>query len=79
MELLAPTNPACPGAYPGRQPADLTAVFFPMPDVNASFDALITQVTHQFAHGFTFSALYTFSHTIDTASNEIGFQKRTPS
>jgi len=35
-------------------------------------------VTHQFARGFTFSALYTYSHTIDAASNEIGFQQTDP-
>jgi hypothetical protein len=53
-------------------------VFVPLPDGNASFDALIAQVTHRFARGFTISTLYTFSHSIDTASYEIGFQQTDP-
>jgi hypothetical protein len=72
-----PTNPACPAPVLTGNPR-FHRVFFPLPDVNASFDALITQVTHQFARGFTASALYTFSHAIDTSSNEIGFQQTDP-
>lgn len=71
------TNPLCPAPIPVGNPR-FNRIFYPLPDVNASFDALITQVTHQFAHGFTISALYTFSHTIDTTSNEIGFQQTDP-
>jgi hypothetical protein len=73
-----PSNPACT--------APITVgnnrfgnVFFPLPDVNASFDAMIFQVTHRFSHGFTLSSLYTLSHTIDTTSYEIGFQQTDPS
>jgi hypothetical protein len=72
-----PTNPACPAPIVvgnnrfGR-------VFIPLPDVNASFDALIAQVTHRFSKGFSFSVLYTYSHTIDTGSYEIGFQQTDP-
>jgi hypothetical protein len=72
-----PTNPACPAPIVvgnnrfGR-------VFVPLPDVNASFDALIVQVTHRTSKGFSFSALYTYSHTIDTGSYEIGFQQTDP-
>jgi hypothetical protein len=72
-----PSNPACLAPIQVGNPR-FNRVFFPLPDVNASFDALITQVTHQFARGFTFSALYTYSHTIDAASNEIGFQQTDP-
>jgi len=73
-----PTNPACPAPIVvgnnrfGR-------VFIPLPDVNASFDAMIAQITHRFSNGFTFSTLYTFSHSIDTSSYEIGFQQTDPS
>ena len=72
-----PGNAACPAPIQvgnnrfGR-------VFVPLPDGNASFDALIAQVTRRFARGFTISTLYTFSHSIDTASYEIGFQQTDP-
>jgi hypothetical protein len=72
-----PTNPACPAPIVvgnnrfGR-------VFVPLPDVNASFDALIVQVSHRFTHGFSGSVLYQFSHSIDTSSYEIGFQQTDP-
>jgi len=73
-----PSNPACPAPIVvgnnrfGR-------VFIPLPDVNASFDAMIVQLSHLFAKGFTFSTLYTYSHSIDTSSYEIGFQQTDPS
>jgi len=73
-----PTNPACP--------ADIVVgnnrfgrVFVPLPDVNASFDAGIFQATRRFSHGLSLSALFTLSHSIDTASYEIGFQQTDPS
>lgn len=70
-------NPACPAPIVvgnnrfGR-------VFIPLPDVNASFDALLVQATHRFSHGFSITGLYTYSHSIDTASYEIGFQQTDP-
>ncbi|HKT45894.1 MAG TPA: TonB-dependent receptor [Candidatus Acidoferrales bacterium] len=72
-----PTNPACPAPVLVGNPR-FNRVFFPMPDVNASFDALTAQLTHQFSRGLSFSFLYTLSHTIDTSSNEIGFQQTDP-
>jgi len=72
-----PTNPACSAPIVvgnnrfGR-------VFIPLPDVNASFDAMITQLSHTFARGLTISALYTWSHSIDFSSYEIGFQQTDP-
>ncbi len=72
-----PTNPLCPAPIVvgnnrfGR-------VFIPLPDVNASFDALITQLSRSFASGFSVSALYTWSHSIDFSSYEIGFQQTDP-
>jgi hypothetical protein len=73
-----PTNPACPApVVVGNN--RFGRVFMPLPDVNASFDALIAQLTHHFTNGFTFNVLYTFSHSIDTSSYEIGFQQTDPS
>src|SRR5260370_9956390 len=72
-----PTTPLCPAPIVvgnnrfGR-------VFIPLPDVNASFDALITQLSHSFARGLSVSALYTWSHSIDFSSYEIGFQQTDP-
>jgi len=54
-------------------------VFVPLPDVNASFDAGIFEVTRRFSHGLTLSSVYTLSHSIDTSSFEIGFQQTDPS
>src|SRR6266478_4781783 len=72
-----PTNPLCPAPIVvgnnrfGR-------VFIPLPDVNASFYALITQLSRSFASGLSASALYTWSHSIDFSSYEIGFQQTDP-
>ena len=72
-----PTNPLCPAPIVvgnnrfGR-------VFIPLPDVNASFNAMIAQLSHTFASGFTLSTLYTWSHSIDFSSYEIGFQQTDP-
>jgi hypothetical protein len=54
-------------------------IFFPLPDVNASYDALITNVTHRTKYGVTLSGGFTWSHTIDTASYDIGAQQFEPS
>ena len=72
-----PANPACPApVVVGNN--RFGRVFIPLPDVNASFDAMVVQLTHRFANGFTFSSLYTLSHSIDTSSYEIGFQQTDP-
>lgn len=73
-----PANPACPAPIVVGNNR-FARVFIPLPDVNASFDAMIAQLTHRFWNGFTFSTLYTFSHSIDTSSYEIGFQQTDPS
>ncbi len=73
-----PTNPACPKpVVVGNN--RFGRVFIPRPDVNASFDAMVAQLTHHFAKGFTLSMFYTLSHSIDTSSYEIGFQQTDPS
>ena len=51
----------------------------PLPDVNASYDAVVFQATKRFNHGFSADAIYTLSHATDTASYEIGFQQTDPS
>jgi hypothetical protein len=68
------SNPACPAPFlVGNN--RFKQIFTPLPDVNASYDAMITNYTHQFSHGLTFSGSYTWSHAIDTASNDIGGQQ----
>jgi len=73
-----PSNPACPApVIVGNN--RFGRVFVPLPDVNASFDAGIFEVTRRFSHGLTLSSVYTLSHSIDTSSYEIGFQQTDPS
>src|ERR1041384_7226311 len=45
-------------------------VFFPIPDGNANYNALIARLRHTLFHGFTFDAVYRFSKSIDTLSYE---------
>ncbi|MCI0622077.1 MAG: TonB-dependent receptor [Acidobacteria bacterium] len=73
-----PGNPACPAPVQIGNPR-FGRIFFPLPDVNASFDSLVATVRHRAAHGLDFSATYTWSHAIDTSSYEIGFQQTDPS
>jgi len=53
-------------------------IFIPLDDVNASYDAAIFQLKHQFSGGLQVAGAYTWSHTIDTVSYEIGFQQTDP-
>jgi len=55
--------------YPTQNP-DINNVFTPTPDVNANFNALNTQLKHQFQHGFLIDALYTYSRSMDELSFE---------
>jgi len=72
-----PSNPACPAPIVVGNNR-FNRVFFPLPDVNSSFDAMVVQFSHRFTHGFSIATLYTFSHSIDTSSFEIGFQQTDP-
>ena len=72
-----PANPACPAPVQTGNPR-FNRIFFALPDVHASYDALIANLTHRFA-GLTVSGTYTWSHTIDTASFDIGAQQFDPS
>lgn len=71
------TNPTClaPHATGNNRFSNL---YFPLPDVNASYDAGVFSVTRRFNHGLQFGANYTWSHAIDTSSYEVGFQQTDP-
>jgi hypothetical protein len=56
QNFLYPQNPA------------FTAVYFPTPDVNSNYNALLVTLTRQFARGFQFTANYTWSKSIDNLS-----------
>jgi hypothetical protein len=73
-----PTNPTClaPRATGNNR---FNRIFFPLPDVNASYDALVLHGSHRFSHGFQLDGNYTWSHAIDTASFEVGYQQTDPS
>jgi hypothetical protein len=75
--LCGPTNPTClaPHATGNNRFSNL---YFPLPDVNASYDAAIFTATHRFSHGLQVDATYSWSHAIDTASYEVGFQQTDP-
>jgi hypothetical protein len=71
-----PANPTCTATHlTGNAALGVGGrIFFPFPDVNASYDALL-RVNHRFSHGFLLSGSYTYSKILDTASNEIGQQQ----
>ena len=73
-----PTNPTCPAVRLTGNPR-FTNLYFPLPDVNASFDAGVLSINRRLKHGLQFGANYTYSHAIDTASFEIGYQQTDPS
>ena len=72
-----PGNPTCLAPHATGNAA-FSGIFTPLPDVNASYDAIIFQATRRFSHGFSLDALYTLSHATDTASYEVGFQQTDP-
>jgi hypothetical protein len=55
-----------------------STIYFPLPDVNASYDAAVFSATRRFRRGFQIDANYTWSHAIDTSSYEVGFQQTDP-
>jgi hypothetical protein len=73
-----PGNPLCPAPVQTGNPR-FNRIFFPLPDVNASYDSLVTTVRHNFTHGLSFQGSWTYAHSIDTASYEVGFQQTDPS
>ena len=62
-----PSNPACPAPVPVGNNR-FNRIFFPLPDVNASFDAMVLHLSRRFLHGFQLDSTYTWSHSLDTAS-----------
>jgi hypothetical protein len=73
-----PTNPTClaPHATGNNRFSNL---YFPLPDVNASYDAAVFSASRKFKRGFQVDANYSWSHAIDTASYEVGYQQTDPS
>jgi hypothetical protein len=72
------TNAACP-AIRATGNSRFSNLYFPLPDVNASYDAGAFGANHKFRHGFQIDANYTWSHAVDTASFEVGYQQTDPS
>jgi Carboxypeptidase regulatory-like domain/TonB dependent receptor/TonB-dependent Receptor Plug Domain len=56
--------------FPLPSPAPFDPVFFISPDVNANYNAMIARLTHTFAAGFRFDAVYRWAKSIDTLSFE---------
>ncbi len=73
-----PTNPTCLAPHATGN-ARFGNLYFPLPDVNATYDAAVFTVRRRLRHGLQFDANYTWSHAIDTASYEIGYQQTDPS
>ncbi|HEX8180510.1 MAG TPA: TonB-dependent receptor [Pyrinomonadaceae bacterium] len=46
------------------------AVYLPTPDVNANYNAMLARLTRRFSRGTSFDAIYRWSKSIDTLSNE---------
>jgi len=71
-------NPTCAAPFATGN-ARFSNLYFPLPDVNASYDALVVSANRKWRHGFQADANYTWSHAIDTASFEVGYQQTDPS
>jgi len=78
LVACGPSNPACPAPIVVGNNR-FSTLYFPLPDVNASFDSAVFSATRRFRRGFQIDANYTWSHAIDTSSYEIGFQQTDPS
>jgi len=46
------------------------AIFFPLTDTNANYNALLARLSRRFSHGFQFDANYRWSKSIDIVSSE---------
>ncbi|HKP72398.1 MAG TPA: carboxypeptidase regulatory-like domain-containing protein [Pyrinomonadaceae bacterium] len=53
-------------------------IFFPLPDVNSSYNSMILRVTRQYARGLQGEAVYRWSKSIDTSSFGRGQQQDYP-
>lgn len=54
-------------------------IFFPLPDVDSSYNAMILRVTRRYASGFQMEGIYRWSKSIDTSSFGRGAQQSDPS
>jgi hypothetical protein len=54
-------------------------IFFPLPDVNSSYNAMILRATRRYARGFQMEGVYRWSKSIDTSSFGRGAQQSDPS
>jgi hypothetical protein len=73
-----PTNSTCTAPHATGN-ALFSRILFRLPDVNASYNALIVRLTRNFSKGFTFDGNYTFGKSLDTQSFELGAQQTDPS
>ena len=78
LQPCGPTNPTCLANHLTGNPL-FTNLYFPLPDVTASYDAAVFSANYRMNHGLQFGANYTWSHAIDTSSYELGFQQTDPS
>lgn len=53
-------------------------IFFPLPDVNSSYNSMILRLTRQYARGIQGEAIYRWSKSIDTSSFGRGTQQDYP-
>jgi len=72
-----PTNSTCLAPHATGNPR-FSNLYFPLPDVNASYDAAVFSASRRFKQGLQIDANYTWSHAIDTASYELGYQQTDP-
>ena len=54
-------------------------IFFPLPDANSSYNAMILRATRRYTSGFQMEAIYRWSKSIDTSSFGRGEQQSDPS
>lgn len=77
LVACGPSNPLCPAPIVVGNNR-FSNLYFPLPDVNASYDAAVFSATRKFRRGLQIDANYTWSHAIDTSSYEVGFQQTDP-
>ncbi|MCA1592656.1 MAG: TonB-dependent receptor, partial [Acidobacteria bacterium] len=54
-------------------------IFFPLPDVNSSYNSMVAQLTRHYSRDFQLDATYRWSKSIDTSSFGRGAQQSDPS
>ncbi len=69
-------NPVTPRL---RGNPNFNRIFFPLPDVNSNYNALLVSLRRDYARNFTIQGNYRFSKSIDTSSFGRGAQQTEPS